>query len=176
MTPDYVRMMAAYSTWMNQRLFSQCGRMSEEERRHDAGAFFRSIHGTLDHLVYGDCAWMARFDGGAPAQGAIGTIAHEGWAELVEVRRSLDSRITAWAESVTGHWLTEPMSYRSVVDGKTRTLPRWVLVAHMFNHGTHHRGQLTTLMKQRGVDPGVTDLPWMPALYEPGALGLGQQK
>jgi uncharacterized damage-inducible protein DinB len=71
-----------------------------------------------------------------------------------------------WAAGVTDPWLAETMSYVSVNDGKTRVLPRWVLVTHMFNHGTHHRGQLTTLMKQLGVNPGVTDLPWLPALYD----------
>jgi uncharacterized damage-inducible protein DinB len=71
-----------------------------------------------------------------------------------------------WARNVTGDWLAETMSYVSVNDGKTRILPRWVLVTHMLNHGTHHRGQLTTLMKQLGIEPGVTDLPWLPALYD----------
>lgn len=58
-------------------------------------------------------------------------------------------------------------------DGKTRAPPRWVLATHMFNHGIHHRGQLTTLMKQLGVDPGVTDLPWLPALYDGSVLPDG---
>ena len=54
--------------------------------------------------------------------------------------------------------------YRSVVDDKVRRLPAAVAAVHLFNHGTHHRGQLTTLMKQAGVDPGVTDLPWLPGI------------
>jgi uncharacterized damage-inducible protein DinB len=53
-------------------------------------------------------------------------------------------------------------------------LPRWVLVTYMFNHATHHRGQLTTLMKQLGIDPGVTDLPWLPALYDGTVLSATQ--
>lgn len=106
--------------------------------------------------------------------GRIGAIAHSIWAELDVARRALDSRIEAWAADVTEPWLAETMSYVSVNDGKTRTLPRWVLVAHMFNHGTHHRGQLTTQMKQLGLDPGVTDLPWLPALYD-GSVLAGSQ-
>ena len=88
------------------------------------------------------------------------------WDELATARRAMDSRMEDWARDVTEEWLAETMSYVSVNDGKTRILPRWVLVTHMFNHGTHHRGQLTTLMKQLGIEPGVTDLPWLPALYD----------
>ncbi len=71
-------------------------------RKRDLGAFFKSIHGTVDHLIYGD------------------------------------------------------------------------VVTHMFNHATHHRSQLTTLMKQLGVEPGVTDLPWLPALYDRTVLHAPQ--
>ncbi len=52
-----------------------------------------------------------------------------------------------------------------MVDGATRTLPRWVMVTQMFNHQTHHRGQATTLLKQLGAEPGITDIPWLPALH-----------
>ena len=61
-------------------------------------------------------------------------------------------------------WLAETLQYRSNVDGITRVLPAWILVTHVFNHQTHHRGQVTTLMKQLGHDPGVTDIPWLPEL------------
>ena len=61
-------------------------------------------------------------------------------------------------------WLASTFTYASVVDGRRRSLPAGVAAVHMFNHGIHHRGQLTTLMKQAGVDPGVTDLPWLPGL------------
>ena len=63
---------------------------------------------------------------------------------------------------LTPEWLAETLTYTSKVDGATRTRPRWLLVAHLFNHQTHHRGQVTTLLKQLGRDPGVTDFPWMP--------------
>jgi uncharacterized damage-inducible protein DinB len=165
-TPTYVRMMAAYNTWMNGRMLYLCGQLTDAERRRDVGAFFKSIHGTFDHLIYGDVAWMGRFTGSPMPTKRIGVIAHESWDELAAARRAMDNRMEDWAREVTEAWLAETMSYVSVNDGKTRILPRWVLVAHMFNHGTHHRGQLTTLMKQLGIEPGVTDLPWLPALYD----------
>ena len=70
-----------------------------------------------------------------------------------------------WAGNVTSEWLESTIEYRSLVDGKSRRLPAAVAAVHLFNHGTHHRGQLTTLMKQAGVDPGVTDLPWLPGIF-----------
>lgn len=162
--------MAAYGGWMNGRMLDLCGSLSEAERKRDLGAYFKSIHGTFDHLIYGDVSWMGRFTGSPMPARKIGEVMHESWDELAAARRAMDRRIEGWAAEVTESWLAETMSYVSVNDGKTRTLPRWVLVAHMFNHGTHHRGQLTTLMKQLGIDPGVTDLPWLPALYDGSVL------
>ncbi len=69
-----------------------------------------------------------------------------------------------WAGNVTPEWLAGTLVYTSRVDGSTRELPRAVAAVHLFNHGTHHRGQLTTLIKQAGRDPGVTDLPWLPGV------------
>jgi len=57
-----------------------------------------------------------------------------------------------------------PFEYTNNVDQKTRVLSAWMLVTHLFNHQTHHRGQLTTLIKQLGYEPGITDLPWLPEL------------
>lgn len=170
--PDYVRVMAEYGAWMNRRLLDLCGGLSDEARRRDLGAFFKSVHGTFDHIIFGDAAWMGRFTGSAMPAKPVGDIAHGSWDELDGTRRALDQRMVAWAGTVTVAWLAEHMTYTSGIDGKTRTLPTWVLVTHMFNHGTHHRGQLSTLMKQLGVDPGTTDLPWLPRLYD-GSLLTG---
>ncbi len=174
MTPTHVRMMAAYGAWMNGRLLDLCGRLTDAERKRDLGAFFRSVHGTVDHLVYGDVAWMGRFTGSHMPAKRIGVVVHESWGALDAERRALDARMERWAAEVTEGWLADTMSYVSVNDGKTPVLPRWILVTHMFNHGTHHRGQLTTLMKQLGIEPGVTDLPWLPALYDGTLLNAPQ--
>ncbi|TMG82514.1 MAG: damage-inducible protein DinB, partial [Betaproteobacteria bacterium] len=84
--------------------------------------------------------------------------------ELTRERETTDRDLLNWAESVSAGWLAGPLVYTSVVDSKTRRLPAAVAAVHMFNHGTHHRGQLTTLLKQAGIDPGVTDLPWLPGV------------
>ncbi len=74
---------------------------------------------------------------------------------------ALDQRILTWSESLSPAWLAESLTYTSKIDDKTRTAPKWVLVTHMFNHQTHHRGQITTLLSQMGLDVGATDIPFM---------------
>jgi len=161
---DYCVTMARYNRWMNERLHDACAGFPDADRRRDLGAFFRSIHGTLNHLLWGDRVWMSRFTGGAPPwSGAGDEICHD-FDELRSERARTDAAILEWAGILDEAWLRAPFTWTSGVDGAARTHPAWVLVAHLFNHQAHHRGQLTTLMMQLGRDPGVTDLPWMPGL------------
>ena len=83
---------------------------------------------------------------------------------LARERELTDTAILDWAGGVAPDWLAGTLVYTSKVDGRTRELSRDVAAIHMFNHGTHHRGQLTTLLRQLGLDPGVTDLPWLPGV------------
>ena len=85
-----------------------------------------------------------------------------GFASLRTQREALDARLLVWSAALTPEWLAQPLTYTSKIDGKTRTVPKWVLVTHMFNHQTHHRGQVTTLLAQMGLDMGSTDIPFMP--------------
>jgi len=94
-----------------------------------------------------------------PSAKVIGQELYSDFGELREQRDMTDREIVEWAKNLSPEWLEKPFEYRSNVDGKTRILPTWVLVVHMFNHQTHHRGQLTTLLSQLGYDPGITDLP-----------------
>lgn len=158
---EYCRLMAAYNRWMNDKLYAVCAEIPDARRREDMGAFFKSVHGTLNHLLFGDMAWMDRFRG-RPRRYSMGEEIHSDFTGLRNARREMDEEIEAWVESLTGAWLQELLEWTSGADGKTRSIPKWVLVTHMFNHQTHHRGQLTTLLKQLGHDPGITDIPWMP--------------
>ena len=63
-TPAWVRAMAAYNAEMNRRLYRAAETLADSARRAERGAFFGSIQGTLCHLLWGDTAWMSRFDGG----------------------------------------------------------------------------------------------------------------
>lgn len=165
--PAYCRAMAAYNAWMNGKVYDACATLSDAELRADRGAFFRSVIGTLNHLLYGDLAWLGRFKDGAPRAVAADAIIHADLAALRTARTALDAEIAVWVETLSPDWLAAPFTYRSVIDGRQRTFPAWLLVAHMFNHQTHHRGQLTTLLTQMGRDVGSTDLPFMPGALAP---------
>lgn len=157
-------LMAQYNRWMNQQYYALCATLSDEERKRDRGAFFKSIHGTLDHIMFGDKAWMGRFVK-TPFTGAkIGQELYSSFDDLRRERERMDAWIHEWASRVEDHWLQSAFTFTSGIDGKTRTMPTWVLVTQMFNHQTHHRGQLSTLLRQIGIDPGNTDIPWTPEL------------
>jgi len=154
--------MAQYNRWMNERLYECCAQLSDEERKRDVGAFFKSIHSTLNHLLLGDRIWFGRFTG---KPFIITSLAEELYADFRELRTeraSTDKAIIEWADSLIAEDFTRELSYTSVVNPKLRRYPFWFAVTHFFNHQTHHRGQLTTLLSQRGLDPGVTDLIWLP--------------
>jgi uncharacterized damage-inducible protein DinB len=159
----YCTTLAEYNAWMNQKLYAICAEIPDRKRQEDLGAFFKSIHGTLDHLLASDRAWMGRFIN-QPFNQGISQELYSDFDELHKAREVTDQQIVEWAKTLTSEWLNQPLQYTSNVDQKTRVLPTWLLVTHMFNHQTHHRGQITTLLSQLGYDPGVTDLPWLPGL------------
>ena len=162
---NYYETMAHYNAWMNQKLYAICAAIPDDVRKENRGAFFKSIHGTLNHLLHGDRAWMGRFTN-QPFSNPMGQDLYAEFEQLRQHRDLTDRQIIEWSQTLTADWLNQPFTYKSNIDGKTRILPTWLLVTHMFNHQTHHRGQLTTLLSQLGHDPGITDLPWLPSLNE----------
>ena len=172
-TRDWIRMMAAYNSEMNRRLYDAAATMSDAERRVDRGAFFGSLHGTLSHLVWGDHAWMARFAGWDRMPGGIPGSPHlfETWDALCAARVKADAGIESWAAGVEQAWLRDNLVWFSDAVGREMSKPVWVLVTHFFNHQTHHRGQAHGLITQVGIRPGDTDLPWVVDL---DALGIAK--
>ncbi len=161
---NYPTLMAEYNRWMNERLYELCASLPDEERKRDRGAFFKSIHGTFEHVLWGDRMWLGRFNGKTYPFAPIGQPLFEQFEDLRAARAEMDAEIAAWAGGTTAEWLAEPMTWTSKLYGFTQTQPRWILITQMFNHQTHHRGQITTLLKQIGIDPGITDVPFLPAL------------
>ncbi|HTM22101.1 MAG TPA: DinB family protein [Kofleriaceae bacterium] len=150
--------MAAYNTWMNRKLYALAAELPAEERSRDLGAFFKSVAGTFNHLLLTDRVWLARFtrtrvDGIR----ALDQILYDDFAELDRERAVTDAAIEAWAGQLTDDALHGDFTYKNM-KGDPFVHPMWWAVSHFFNHQTHHRGQATTLFKQLGRDPGVTDL------------------
>jgi uncharacterized damage-inducible protein DinB len=163
---SYFRLMAEYNRWMNRNLYAVCAQLPDARRKADLGAFFKSVHGTFNHILWADRAWLRRFTDRQFPVTPIGQELFEDFETLRAERAALDDIIVDWAAGLEDDWLGRTLEFKSMIDGKTRRGPNWVFVAQMFNHQTHHRGQITTLIKQLGVDPGVTDIPWLPGAVE----------
>jgi len=159
-TPDYVRMMAAYNAEMNRRLYGAAANLTDDERKADRGAFWKSIHGTLVHLYWGDCQWMSRFDGwdkpATPIRQSATMFAD--FDALRATRTTADARIEDWAGRVDDAWLAEDLVWFSGAAQRELRHPKGKLVTHLFNHQTHHRGQAHALLTAYGQDTGDTDL------------------
>jgi uncharacterized damage-inducible protein DinB len=162
--PAYVQRMARYNRWQNENLYGVADRLSAEERERERGAFFGSIHKTLSHLLWADRIWMSRFTGGPRPPGGIpeSVSLYPDWENLKSERNGFDATILHWADDIDPAWLAADHSYYSGAIKRDVTNPRWLLIAHMFNHQTHHRGQVHCLLTQAGGKPHDTDLPFMP--------------
>lgn len=166
MRAQQARDMASYNQWMNQRLFSVCAELSDSEGRRDRGAFFKSIHGTLNHLLLADRIWLGRFFGRPYHVHRLDEELYRDFDELRRERDRTDDEIVRWAATLTDQLLAGTLRYTSVVNPAPRTYEMWLAVAHFFNHQTHHRGQLTALLSQCGKDYGVTDIIRLPQVLE----------
>ncbi|HEX7634063.1 MAG TPA: DinB family protein [Noviherbaspirillum sp.] len=166
-TPQHAQTMARYNRWMNEKIYAVCDQLTDEARKQDCGAFFRSVHSTLNHLIWGDYMWLGRFAQGMPhakdyPKAAMGIDLYDDWNTLKAARIAMDAEILSWAATLDADWLARDFTWYSGVTKSMRTKPAWLLVTHLFNHQTHHRGQVTTLLSQHGIDPGDTDLMLMP--------------
>lgn len=168
--------LARYNAWMNNNLYNLASQLGEEQRRREVGAFFGSIHGTLSHLLLTDRVQLGRFIGpdrtisydAGHKPIAIKSLDQELYSDFETLRReraATDAMIEEWTGKISPEWLAGTMRYHAMSDGGDWDVPLWVAVTHFFNHQTHHRGQITALMKQMGVDPGVTD--FMPLFRYP---------
>lgn len=163
-TPDYVRTMARYNAWQNTGLRRAVEAMSMEDLQKDRGAFFGSIWATMNHLLWGDLVWMSRFAGGPAPEGGIadstGICATKGDWEARRYRT--DGRIRQWAEELDAIDLVGDLTWYSGAMGREISRPLALCVAHMFNHQTHHRGQMHAMLTAAGARLPDTDLPFMP--------------
>ncbi len=163
-TPDYVQMMARYNKWQNRSLYGAADILDDEERRMDRGAFFGSIHNTLAHILWGDTLWMSRFDNWEPPTDKAGMVISD-WEGLKQARKAADARLIDWGGRVQPDDLKGDLSWSSAVMNREFKKPRTLLVMQLFNHQTHHRGQVHAMLTAAGIRPDDTDLPFMPDDY-----------
>ncbi len=166
---DHYRSLADYNARYNERLYDGAEILDGQVRRAERGAFFGSIHRTLNHILLADRIWLGRMrDCGVAGDALVGaSVVRTGpgvalhdelytdWGELRRERRATDEVIKTWTARFTPETPAVLMQYQS--RGKSREHLAWVAISHMFNHQTHHRGQVHTLLTQEGVDVGTTD-------------------
>ncbi len=153
-----------YNRWMNHKLYTVCETVSDEQRKRDMGAFFRSIHGTLNHLLLGERLWMGRFTG---TEFPVESLDQELYGEfdaLWQARTDTDEAICAWIDSLEETDLDRIIAFKAVVTQRTHRFRLVDALLHFFHHQTHHRDQVTTLLSQLGLDFGTTDMMWMPGI------------
>lgn len=162
-------LMARYNRWMNQKIFTAAAKIPPEDLFRDRGAFFGSIAGTLNHILVGDIIWIkrylnhpTRFQSLAPISGfdtptSLDQRLYQDLDSLADARRKVDQILIDFCNELTGSDLDHNLSYYNT-RGERFIRPFDALLLHLFNHQTHHRGQITTLLSQLKIDPGVTDL------------------
>ncbi len=161
---DYVQILARYNAWQNTQLEQALTTLDAPALTLDRGAFFGSIMGTINHLLWGDHIWMSRLDGGSAPPGGIKESVSlcatlEDWRTE---RPRIDERIGVWAEALRSDDLQGDLTWRSAAAGRDVTLPVATCVVHMFNHQTHHRGQVHAMLTAAGTVGPVSDLVFMP--------------
>lgn len=172
-TIDYCKRFARYNRWQNQSVYAAAATLPDGTRKRNMGAFFKSIHATLNHLLVGDQLWLDRV-GGTPT--TIASLDQELYADFDELRvqrERADDRLDQLIASIDEARLAGTLTFRRLSGNKGElTLPFALTMMQLFNHQTHHRGQVTTLLMQCGVDVGVTDLPMLPADFVSPVFGI----
>lgn len=159
-------LMAEHNRWMNRHLYTVCDGLDDTARKRDLGAFFRSIHGTFNHLLLVDRLWLGRLRGEPYPVTSLDQELYADFAILRHESERTDAELGDYVAGLTPARLAEPVGYTSLARQTAVTLPLGLILVHLFHHQTHHRGQITTLVSQLGHDFGETDL-----IYMPGAAG-----
>ncbi len=156
------RELAHYNAWMNKNLYAHLGDMADEHRKQNMQLFFGSIHGTLNHLLLVDRLWLARLQGETYPIESLDQELYSEFAQLRLQRKKTDRKLAEHIEGLNEADLETPVTYTSATSGQQRSFTTPTVLMHVFNHQTHHRGQITAAMSQFGVEYGVTDLIFMP--------------
>jgi uncharacterized damage-inducible protein DinB len=147
MTPTaHYRMFGHYNARANRRLYDAAAKLSDEQYRADRGAFFKSVHGTLNHLLTTDRIWMRRFTGEGGAPDRLDAILFDGFGELRVAREAEDRRIVDYVDQLDDDRIAGTIRYRRVSTPEEFEQPLAPALAHWFNHQTHHRGQVHALL------------------------------
>lgn len=147
---QHFSMLAAYNRWANTRVYDAAALLEREEFGRDLGAFFKSMKGTLNHLLVADRIWLKRFTGEGDAPSSLDVILHDALGPLRAAREAEDQRIISFIDGLAGKALASRFTYMTVTDMRTVSQRLAPALAHFFNHQTHHRGQAHMILTVLG--------------------------
>jgi uncharacterized damage-inducible protein DinB len=156
MTPEEMRVLYDYNAWANRRQLEAAGKVTTEEFLKPMGSSFGSLRDTLAHIYGAETIWLERFQGRTPA-GLPDVKQFQDVPSLKEKWAELEGRLLAFVGGLTQDDLNRVIEYKTFKFGEYRN-PLWQSLQHVVNHGTYHRGQVTTLLRQHGAQPILTDL------------------
>ncbi|MFL5163828.1 MAG: DinB family protein [Microvirga sp.] len=157
MKPHFA-MMAGYNAWCNERIYDVVAQLPDADYRADRGAFFKSVHGTLNHLLVADQIWLKRFSGRGDAPNRLDAILFENLDDLRNARHREDERIVAYIDSLSEADLGGRIRYKTITNPVEIEQPLAPALIHFFNHQTHHRGQVHGLLTGFGLEAPSLDL------------------
>ena len=152
----HYRMFGQYNAWANARLYDAAAVLSPEQFNADRGAFFKSVKGTLNHLLVTDRIWQKRFTGEGEAPDRLDAILFERLDDLRMARIAEDARIIRYVDGLDEADIAGIIRYRRVSSPEQFEQPLAPALAHWFNHQTHHRGQVHALLT--GLAGGAPEL------------------
>lgn len=155
---QHFSMFAAYNAWANDRVYDVASTLSKEEFERDVGAFFKSMRGTLNHLLVTDRIWLKRFTGEGDAPSALDATLFTDFDKLRVARQAEDRRIVGWIDSLSEEALGGRFTYTAISDMRTISQRLAPALSHLFNHQTHHRGQAHTILTSLGREVPSLDL------------------
>jgi uncharacterized damage-inducible protein DinB len=156
MSPEIARLLFAYDAWANRRSLEACAALTPGQFTRNLGSSFPSIRDTLAHIVGAQFVWLERFHGRVPA-GLLPPADFPDLASLTARSSDLQQGLTDYVNQLSAQDLAGTFEYRDL-KGRAHSNLRWQALQHLANHGTYHRGQIATLLRQLGVKPVSTDL------------------
>lgn len=154
----HYRMLGRYNAWANGHLYDAVACLDAVQYKADRGAFFKSVHGTLNHLLVTDRIWMKRFTGEGDAPDRLDAVLCETFEDLRTARAAEDARIVSYVEGLDEVRIAGTISYRRVSSPEQFVQELAPALAHWFNHQTHHRGQTHALLTGLGQPSVEMDL------------------
>ena len=152
------QLLANFNTWANTKIFSSCKKLDDTEYKKDRKAFFFSIYGTLNHLLVVDRAYISRIEGKNHDLKSLDQILYENLFQLEEARIKEDKRLVDLVNNLSKESINKEITYKGFETGNQTYTINLVLIT-LFNHQTHHRGQIHNMLSQAGVKPPPIDIP-----------------